>query len=728
MKGQESKLVMKHVRLFFAATLVLSGIASNAHAWPGHDWNAWRQVTTWARPQTATPQSGKKELIALLGPGPDAPGGITTIAEWERRAREYSAAISGILGMKNAATTQSASAPANKSPQVQVLGEEILEDHIRRHIRIRTELDDWIPAYVLVPKTLTAPRVPAMICLHQTVAQGKEEPCGIKGDPELAFALQLVRKGFICIAPDAIGLGERIPLGQQPYHDSMAFYRKHPAWSFMGKMNWDVSRVVDYLRTLPNVDPLQIGCIGHSHGAYGSLFAAAFEPRISLVIASCGFTTFRADPQPDRWSTLTALIPQLGLYLPKVKDIPFDWQHICALIAPRPLFVWYATKDTIFPKTDNLDALFQDMRQVYGLYGASDDLTWRAFDGPHKFPEDGRSIAYEWLEQRFSPTGDIRAIPKDAKAWEQQGQKIRRVIRRTIGTPVGLAPPLDLQTLSTEKLPRYERRLIEYNVPDHERVKAYLCIPNQLEGPRPAMLVLHQTTREGKRESVGIAGDASLAFASELADRGYITLAPDSITAGERIDLNIPFDTCEHYRRHPDLSAMGKMLQDAGIALDILAKTEGVDAQRIGAIGHSLGAEESLFITAFDERIRVCVASCGYETMRADARPTRWARDAWFSYMPKLRPVLTRGELPAWDWDDVVRLIAPRALYQFNTRDDNIFSESESAYESAEVSRAVWQLYDRQDQLVNVLRPGKHGIDPDSKREVYEWLDRQLHP
>src|SRR6185369_1989135 len=102
--------------------------------------------------------------------------------------------------------------------------------------------------------------------------------------------------------------------------------------------------------------------------------------------------------------------------------------------------------------------------------------------------------------------------------------------------------------------------------------------------------------------------------ASELADRGYITFAPDSITAGERIDRKLPFDTREHYRRHSDLSAMGKMLQDAQIALDILIHTDGVDAKRVGAIGHSLGAEEALFITAFDDRIRACVASCGYET------------------------------------------------------------------------------------------------------------------
>ncbi len=172
-------------------------------------------------------------------------------------------------------------------------------------------------------------------------------------------------------------------------------------WSFMGKMIWDVSRQIDFLETLPEVDSGRIGCIGHSHGAYGSLFAAAFEPRVRMVIASCGFTTLRSDPAPERWSHLTALIPQLGVYLPDVTSIPFDWQHVCGLVAPRPMFVWYATRDTIFPNTENLESVLKDVRTVYDVYGAGDALTWQNFDGPHQFPAAAREAAYEWLERRW---------------------------------------------------------------------------------------------------------------------------------------------------------------------------------------------------------------------------------------------------------------------------------------------------------------------------------------
>jgi pimeloyl-ACP methyl ester carboxylesterase len=247
-------------------------------------------------------------------------------------------------------------------------------------------------------------------------------------------------------------------------------------------------------------------------------------------------------------------------------------------------------------------------------------------------------------------------------------------------------------------------------------------------GPLPAVLVLHQTSPEGKREAAGLAGHVSLAFGAELADRGYVTLSPDSIAAGERIDRFGAFDTRGYYLRHPDLSAMGKMLWDAQRALDVLSTAENVDPRRLAAMGHSLGAEEAIMLAAFDERVIATIASCGYTPFRYETERLRWARDHWFSYMPKLRSVFGRERLPHWDWDDAVRLIAPRGFYQYNTRDDDIFRDSERAYDAVDVARSTWKLYGRPDSLVNVLGPGKHEVSQTAKAAMYEWLDQRLRP
>ena len=63
--------------------------------------------------------------------------------------------------------------------------------------------------------------------------------------------------------------------------------------------------------------------------------------------------------------------------------------------------------------------------------------------------------------------------------------------------------------------------------------------------------------------------------------------------------------------RHPGVTGMAKMLYDASRAVDLLVAIDEVDPRRIGAIGHSLGAKEVLYLAAFDERIRAAVSSEG---------------------------------------------------------------------------------------------------------------------
>lgn len=222
------------------------------------------------------------------------------------------------------------------------------------------------------------------------------------GDSSMAFAKELVERGMICIAPDAIGFGERIRPGGQPYDNSMEFYRKHPKWSFFGKMNWDVSRVIDYLETLDYIDTARIGIIGHSHGAYGSIMATVFDPRIGLCVASCGYTTLRTDPAANRWSHLTALLPRVGFYVDDIKQAPFDWHEIAACIAPRPYFNWATLNDDIFPETDNLADVYKQLEGVYALYGKPEDFTGMLVPGKHRFPPEGREAAYAWIEEHFA--------------------------------------------------------------------------------------------------------------------------------------------------------------------------------------------------------------------------------------------------------------------------------------------------------------------------------------
>ncbi len=382
-------------RVISAFLIGISG--STAWAWPGFTWEAWQESTGVQAPELSTRQAGNPALLPLLD---GAEGPITTVAAWEAKRDGIKQTLSTILGTPTDIVRDTGA--------VEILGEEKLPEYTRIHLRVPGEAGDPIPAYLLLPKEPVhqsghpaAGPTPAMIVLHQTQAPGKQEACGMVGNPDMAFADELAKRGYICIVPDVIGFGERIPEGTQPYHDALAFYARHPQWSFFGKMSYDLACIVDYLETRPEVDAKAIGVIGHSHGAYGSIMGTIFEPRINFAVASCGFNTLRTDNRPDRWSNLTALMPRLGFYVEDIKEAPLDWHEIIAAIAPRPYFNWATLEDDIFPNTDNLADIYTQLTNVYGLYGAADKFHGELVPGKHRFPKEGRDLAYTWIDTQF---------------------------------------------------------------------------------------------------------------------------------------------------------------------------------------------------------------------------------------------------------------------------------------------------------------------------------------
>ncbi len=707
-------LILISVGLFESVSL------SNA-AWKGVDWNEWVKITQASPPVIQTPQSGRSDLAPLLVSDDGEP--IDSIQAWETKRDRILQTLKTMIGE-----------PSDLSvlpPKSEIRQTEDMGNYTRSTIRIRSEKDDWIPAYLLKPDPPNSRPMPVMIVLHQTVGQGKDEPCGIEGNPELAFAAELAERGWICIVPDAIGFGERTPPGAEPYHNALDFFRKHPQWSFFGKMVWDVQRIIDYLETLPEVDPARIGSIGHSHGAYGTIMATVFEPRISAAVASCGFTTLRADPHPNRWSHLTCLIPSVGYYMDNINQAPFDWHEITACIAPRPYLNWATLDDRIFPNTGNLKTIFSDIRNIYAMYGAADRLDARLESGKHSFPRPVRESAYHFLEKNIPPRIQLKnvrnKIPTSPERWEPIRDEIKNLILRDIGPVDPPDIPPVYQTIETEKKDGYIERKIRYHVEEGETVNAYLLIPNDKRHKHPAVIVFHQTTELGKEEPAGHAGRPSIQFGPELVRRGYVVLCPDSICAGERITDSGPYDTRDFYRTHPSQSAMGKMIADGRRAIDILETVPEADPNRIAAIGHSLGAEESLFVSAFDTRIKAAAASCGYAPIRVDKNPGRWARDHWFSYIPRLRVDFRVERLPSWDFDDVIRLIAPRGYTNYQTTDDEIFPEADAAHEFTLATKLLWKLYDAESNLNSILEPGPHDITPKAKEAIYDWIDRTLN-
>ncbi len=155
------------------------------------------------------------------------------------------------------------------------------------------------------------------------------------------------------------------------------------------------------------------------------------------------------------------------------------------------------------------------------------------------------------------------------------------------------------------------RQLIRYEAEPGLPVEAYLLRPLEVGVPRAGAIVLHSTVDYTIRQPAGLEGPPNVHLGWHLARRGYVAICPRCFLWQEGGNRRLDNAVDGLARRHPGVKGMAKMLFDAARAVDLLVSLGDVDPARIGAIGHSLGAKEVLYLSAFDARIRASVSSEG---------------------------------------------------------------------------------------------------------------------
>lgn len=341
------------------------------------------------------------------------------------------------------------------------------------------------------------------------------------------------------------------------------------------------------------------------------------------------------------------------------------------------------------------------------------------------------------LDRQIELLGGFESAKKDVNGWQPlvittpgQWERRRDDIRQRVIDVMGKFPPpsapLDARVLSEEETPAYVRRKVSYMSADGDRIPAWLLIPKKGAKPWPAVLALHQTEAIGKDSAVGIGGAPHVRYGHELAEHGFVVLAPDSITAGERVlPGSKPYVTEVFDRANPEWSALGKMCSDHRRGVDYLETLDFVDARRIGVIGHSLGGYNSFFLAAFDERIGAAVSSCGFSTFAGTSRPLAWARESWFVHLPRLRAYLRAGIVP-FDMHEVMALVAPRPLFNYSARRDEIFPDIEAIEAAGSQVGDVYKLLGAEKHFVFRVGDGPHNFPQPVREEAYRWLAERL--
>lgn len=287
--------------------------------------------------------------------------------------------------------------PAN----VRVISETPERDHVRQKIVYASVHGDEVVAYLLIPNAarVAKTKCPAVIALHPTNAQGKDSIATSQGRANRMYGLELVSRGYIVLAPDALTSGERIYPGLKEFRDA-PFYKQHPQWTTVAKNIVDHAQGVDVLAAHELVDPQRIGAIGHSFGAYNAYFLAGADDRIKAVVASCGFIPFTGHPTPGHWG-----VRDWYTHLPRITDdlkrgrVPFEFHEIAALAAPTPMFLYSAQSDAGVPHWKVVGACMLDLRNLYKFLGAEERFVSTIGAGVHDFPEPIRKMSYDFLDE-----------------------------------------------------------------------------------------------------------------------------------------------------------------------------------------------------------------------------------------------------------------------------------------------------------------------------------------
>jgi dienelactone hydrolase len=302
--------------------------------------------------------------------------------------------------------------------------------------------------------------------------------------------------------------------------------------------------------------------------------------------------------------------------------------------------------------------------------------------------------------------------------WQIRRQHIQEQMRRVMGDMPGeeRRAPLDPQVLETVETERWVRHKLTYQAEPGDRVPAYLFIPRGLQGPVPAVLCLHQTTQIGKGEPAGLGGLENLHYARELAEQGLVTLAPDYPNFGDYV--------CDPYALGY-VSATMKGIWNHRRALDLLQRQPEVDGDRLGCIGHSLGGHNTLYLAAWDERVKVAVTSCGFNSFfkYMGGNLQGWSHRG---YMPRIAELYhcRPAEMP-FDFTEVLAAIAPRAVYVNAPVSDSNF-EISGVKDCLQAARPVYELYEAGERLVAEHPEVGHDFPPDTRRRAYEFIKQQL--
>jgi dienelactone hydrolase len=254
-----------------------------------------------------------------------------------------------------------------------------------------------VPAHFYVPDNLAAP-APAV--LHYTGHWWEE---GMADADIQSFCAGMARLGFVVLVFDTFGQGERGASSR----DHRRVEALPVGISQQGFAEYETRCALQYLISRPEVDPQRIGITGASGGGYNTWITSALDGRIACAVPVVGTSEFYEqlhDARPgDFWSHAGEhchFVPGLLRYA--------NNHELLAMVAPKPLLIVAASKDSSFPLAGN-EQIYAYGRELYGSYGAPEKIGFFVdTSSGHGYQQKKREAAYGWFLRWLQHRGDGR--------------------------------------------------------------------------------------------------------------------------------------------------------------------------------------------------------------------------------------------------------------------------------------------------------------------------------
>ena len=161
--------------------------------------------------------------------------------------------------------------------------------------------------------------------------------------------------------------------------------RDDKSWGTLGAWAWGMSRILDQLATVPEIDEKSVAVIGFSRLGKAALWAGAQDERFAMVVSSssgCGGAALSKRRKGETVGKITRSFPHwfcghFAKYSNKESEMAFDQHQLLACIAPRPIYVSSASEDSWADPEGEFLALMH-AAPVYALY--------------HQMPFEGRGL------------------------------------------------------------------------------------------------------------------------------------------------------------------------------------------------------------------------------------------------------------------------------------------------------------------------------------------------